>query len=336
MDRACSPDRDKWMSLLGDVETLDRQALESIDISLPILASYSDDQIEKFLEFERVYREQVKWRHRRLSVPSFKQRLSAPIEDLYITPQLEVAIRGQDPVKLVPPQFLLYFMHTIVLGDPGAGKSTLVNKICHDLARGQWSGENSDAGLAPLLVVLRDYIAAGDEARRSFKDYLTYNVMPQYQLDPPEGMVDFLFAAGRGVVLFDGLDEILAPAARREVVREIELFASKYPYVPVIVASRTVGYDEMALDTRKFARCLIDAFSDPQVKEYISLWFSLQADLSRSEQLEAVRDFMAASGAKGTCRKSAIAVAAVWYVQGSWLHSAESRPALRRMHKHAV
>ena len=69
-------------------------------------------------------------------------------------------------------------------------------------------------------------------------------------------------ADGRGVVIFDGLDELLDTSRRADVTARVERFCAEYPLAAVLVTSRQIGYDEARLDDRQFTTYRLGGFTD--------------------------------------------------------------------------
>ncbi len=209
-----------------------------------------------------------------ITPPSFEGARPVPINDLYVPPRFQYVIVDDKLARLDYTQLLPRVDRMVVLGNPGAGKSTLAWKLCHDLASGQ-AFAAGNLLLAPLLIELRRYGATALGSAVSLRDYFVSLMSSAFSLEVREGELEHLLLAGRVLVVFDGLDE-LGDVARRQLVRDqMQAFVRRYPAVRVVVTSREVGYEHNPLDTDRFAVVRIDSFDRRQVRLYAKRWFAL-------------------------------------------------------------
>ena len=159
---------------------------------------------------------------------------------------------------------------SVLLGDPGGGKTTAANVLMHYFASQQ-------DGRVPFFVTLRDY-AANDPPERSVVGHIEHILETFYQCPAPPGMVHLLLLTGRAVVIFDGLDELLDTSRRADVTARVERFCAEYPLAPVLVTSRVVGYDQARLDDQLFTCYRLGGFNDNAVFEYARKWFAQDAE----------------------------------------------------------
>ncbi|MFN7923918.1 MAG: HEAT repeat domain-containing protein [Bryobacteraceae bacterium] len=122
----------------------------------------------------------------------------------------------------------------VVLGDPGLGKSTLLQYLALE-----WAEGTSPKAAFPLLIELRQYVNE-QMSERSFVRYL--GVAPSAVWRFPVQELEQRLRSRPMLVMFDGLDEIIDGTARRTVVNEIVRFAREYPLARIIVTTRIVGY----------------------------------------------------------------------------------------------
>ena len=224
------------------------------------------------------YRRHVIAHHGKLEPPDFDQRRRVPIADIYVP-----TIITEDPPPArtavtrpgVPSPFDVYGLagqldRSVLLGDPGGGKTTAANVLMHHFA-------GDPQGRVPFLVTLRNY-ASGDPPQRSVVGYIEHVLATFYQITPPPGLIDLLLLTGRAVVIFDGLDELLDTSRRADVTSRVEHFCGEYPLAPVLVTSRVVGYDQARLDDREFTCYRLGGFGDSEVAEYAQKWFRQDPD----------------------------------------------------------
>ncbi|MFF5494601.1 HEAT repeat domain-containing protein [Streptomyces aquilus] len=165
----------------------------------------------------------------------------------------------------------------VLLGDPGAGKSTLARHLALTLTREAPAAGNPLAALAgrvPLVVELREY-AVGEWRERTFEDFLTY-LHGTKGMAPPPAVVDRLLTEGRAVVVFDGLDELFDPAAREQVSHRIADFAGRYGVggVRVVVTSRVIGYRRGVLEHAGFSHHMVQDLSVRQIECFARQWYA--------------------------------------------------------------
>jgi hypothetical protein len=219
------------------------------------------------------YRRHLTEHHGLIDPPDFDRRRRVPIADLYVPPAIiELDGEGRELGLWALDEQI---DRTVLLGDPGAGKTTASNVLMNHHA--------SDADRkVPFLVTLRDY-AAQDPPSLSVAAYIEHRLEAFYQCPAPPGLVAQLLLSGRALVVFDGLDELVDTRRRVDVTAIVEHFGLEYPLAPILVTSRLVGYDQARLDDRQFACYRIAAFTEDKVGEYVRKWFAQEREISRDE-----------------------------------------------------
>ncbi|MFC3895342.1 DUF4062 domain-containing protein [Lentzea rhizosphaerae] len=187
--------------------------------------------------------------------------------------------------------------HVVVLGDPGAGKSTLARFAVLDLA-GVSRRLTPLAGSLPLLVELRQYAAAREAGScRTILEFLDELATTQTLGIARRHLEPYLEAGGAALVVFDGLDEVFDPGRREEATKEIASFADRYPGVRVLVTSRVVGYNSRRLTDAGFVHHTLQDLDADQIADFLGSWYTLalhdrpaEAAQRRDRLLEAVRE----------------------------------------------
>ena len=192
----------------------------------------------------------------------------------------------------------------IVLGDPGAGKTTFLKYLALRLAMGQ----GQDLGLGPRLPVLAPlsaYAAALAEVDVPLDRFIAQYYRNRGLGLPMDSMLDEALAEGRGLLLLDGLDEVRDWGRRRLVVdRVVDFFTvHRRQGNKFILTSRIVGYREVRPVVEGLAECTLVDFDDDEIEEFVGKWTAAleraargdtavaaeEAQRERDELLDAVR-----------------------------------------------
>lgn len=161
----------------------------------------------------------------------------------------------------------------ILLGDPGAGKTTFLKYLTLCLAMGE--GQALGLGIRlPILLPLSAYANALAE-----KDISLDRFIPGYYRDrgidlPLAPMLAEALAQGRALLLLDGLDEVKEMGQRSLVVeRVIDFFTMQQRCGnKFILTSRIVGYREVRPNTAGLIECTLVDFEAEEIKTFISKW----------------------------------------------------------------
>jgi predicted NACHT family NTPase len=229
-------------------------------------------------DFTKIYRAQLAAYYGKLEVANLQNRIRAQASDLFIPLQVEALPdersneSGRDSFKFT--EILDQSLRSVVLGDPGSGKTT----ACHFL---MWKCATEPEGVVPFYVRLAEY-ASVEGADLSLIAFVERQLRHFFQIDAPEGYVEESIKAGKALFILDALDELIDDQARVKMADVVELFCAKFPLARVIVTSRVVGYRHAYLDSSLFRSFVILNLSDVQVKNYIQSYFSLYPNISPS------------------------------------------------------
>ena len=138
------------------------------------------------------------------------------------------------------------------------------------------------------------YVITGQKKAKSCSilQHIEETASSRYQIQPINGAFEYLLLNGRALVIFDGLDELLDTSYRQEISNDIESFCSLYPSVPVLVTSRSVGYEQAPLDEKRFEAFNITEFNDKQIEEYTTKWFALESEYTVEQKKQKVMSFL--------------------------------------------
>ncbi|PZV19965.1 MAG: NTPase (NACHT family) [Leptolyngbya sp.] len=169
---------------------------------------------------------------------------------------------------------------TVILGDPGAGKSSLLQYLALE-----WVEGNTDT--LPLLIELREF-ALADSA--NFLDFLHRGRGVDWQFDQQQLHQHLLESPT--LVMFDGLDEIFDRATQAAVIDDIIRFAQQYPQARVLVTSRIVGYNHERLQHSGFRHFALQSLDTDEIHEFIDRWYDLSmgSDPDRERLKQRLKD----------------------------------------------
>ena len=154
----------------------------------------------------------------------------------------------------------------VVLGDPGTGKSTLVNFLVWSLARPTeklWAETMGD-WLLPAPMVLRELpLRNVGDFEGLLLAYLNHAVCEPIR---HESYLYDMLAEGRVMLLLDGIDEIGDLATRKHLRNAVLEGFDLYPGCRWILSSRIVGYSEVPFDPSRIGSSVEEA-SHPKAYE---------------------------------------------------------------------
>jgi hypothetical protein len=282
--------------------------LSAIQENIQFLRSQPKPDAQEINDFDIQYRKQLVHRHGFITPPHFDYARKVPIKDICVSPRLVRRVKGDKPKTIRFEYFVASLYRAVVLGNPGGGKSTLAGKLCHDLAE-PTARLLGGREITPILVVLRDFGAAKKETGCSIVQFIERTSNSSYQIAPPPRAFEYMLLNGRGMVIFDGLDELLESSTRQEITSDIESFCNLYPSTPVLVTSREVGYEQAPLNAERFIVYRLAPFDDDQVAEYVMKWFNADLELTPSQREQKTKQFLEESAGVPDLRSNPLMLA---------------------------
>jgi predicted phosphodiesterase len=190
--------------------------------------------------------------------------------------------------RAAPGERLKQAKRLVVLGDPGAGKTTLTRwfatafllKLKDDPAWREMPAAETlpDAPLLPVVVRCRDL--DGAVCKATLDDVLKH-ILRKVEFNAAEaedthaylrGEID----AGRALLILDGLDEINDPTLRAGFCEQVDRIARANKDTPIIVTSRIVGYRELGVKlTAKFEHLTLAGFEPDKKDAFARNWCKL-------------------------------------------------------------
>ena len=163
----------------------------------------------------------------------------------------------------------------VILGDPGAGKSTVMKWLAYILATGQ----GHVLGLPdyfPLLLPLAAYAEIlQTKPNLSLRKFTVDYFKDTVDVDGLDQLVEGKFKQGKVLVLLDGLDEVKEQSQRLTVVNRVQHFICQCREQGnrVIMTSRIIGYREVRPpEVAGLRECTLLDFEDQEIETFIRRW----------------------------------------------------------------
>lgn len=214
-----------------------------------------------------------------LYVP-LKARLQLPMgeawpRDLYLAGRERAQGEAASVLTNSVPMLDLLGNHdgVVILGDPGAGKTTFLKYLVLMLAMGEGGRLGLGARL-PVLFPLSAYanalVSKDVPLDRFIADYYRERGMDL----PFEKVVSASLARGTGLLLLDGLDEVHDLAHRHVVVQAVTDFFTFHRRSgnKFIITSRIVGYRDVRPAAEGLVECTLVDFDDDEIVEFVERW----------------------------------------------------------------
>jgi hypothetical protein len=226
-----------------------------------------------------------------------------PIEELYI-PLTTAAMSGAGLAERQPLQLQTALTHRrlVIVGDPGAGKTTFLRRIAHELAADAQDPPTGGRSLFPLLIriaELSEHIR-NCENRPGYPgpttnagpgwiaDFLkSRNAEMNWGLD--ERFFSRLLQEGSAILLLDGLDEAPDRRDRERMARLFEEATQAYRDCRFVVTTRPQSYEGHSI-LKDFTEARIEPLEAEAIETFLARWcrglFPDSAQNAKSHQAE--------------------------------------------------
>ena len=141
----------------------------------------------------------------------------------------------------------------VLLGDPGIGKSTLLNQLACLLSRPARNPLIDRHGWRlPLLMVLRELpIRSVTDFDALLEAFLSREMSAPLRDDEGRQYLNRTLAEGNAFLLLDGIDEIGDRRSREDLREAVFDGIARFPDCQWLLSSRIVGYDEVPFDSQR-------------------------------------------------------------------------------------
>jgi len=160
--------------------------------------------------------------------------------------------------------------YLMVLGGPGAGKSTFLRRMGLEALKGNKGAYKP--GYIPVFVDLKVFNKGEIDIEKTIAEEFRICGFPS-----PEESTQKLLQQGKLLVLLDGLDEV-ATDRMNEAISQIQNFVDAHKQNRYIASCRVAAYRH---NFRLFTDVAMADFDDVQIKQFIDNWFRSEPDIAQ-------------------------------------------------------
>ncbi len=157
--------------------------------------------------------------------------------------------------------------YLMVLGSPGAGKSTFLRKMGLEALKGK--KRKYEHKCIPVFLELKRFIDTEIDIKQLITQEFKTCGFPN-----PEKFTIKALEQGKLLILLDGLDEVPTKNLN-SVIETIQDFVDLYDQNRFIVSCRVAAY---RTNFRRFTDLVMAEFDDEQIQQFISNWFGSEQD----------------------------------------------------------
>jgi hypothetical protein len=174
--------------------------------------------------------------------------------------------QDQDCQKQVGIKIANDTQYLMVLGQPGAGKSTFLKRIGLEALKGKQKEFKNKC--IPVFIELKEFITDNIDIKKAIVKDFEICGFPE-----AEKFTEKALEQGKLLILLDGLDEVPTDN-QAQVIGQIQNFVDQHDKNRFICSCRTAVYRH---NFKRFSDVEMAEFDDDQIKQFIYNWF--QSDL---------------------------------------------------------
>ena len=161
----------------------------------------------------------------------------------------------------------------MVLGKPGAGKTTFLKYLAIACLSGKCMGDR-----IPIFVTLKEFIEAPEQP--SILEFIA-DAWESCGVDKSLDVVTEVLKSGQGLVLLDGLDEV-PPEDQNRALFEIRYLGDRYSESNIVATCRIAAKEYIF---ERFVEVEVADFSDQDIQQFVTNWFTAKQDLPKIKPL---------------------------------------------------
>jgi predicted NACHT family NTPase len=201
---------------------------------------------------------------RRLGITELLQNCNLQkFERFGLTDIKEKRVPGLEAVK--------FYKKLIVLGKPGAGKTTFLKYLAIQCNEGVFQPDK-----VPIFITLKDF--AESKNSPTLLEYINQK-LEDCNVENLQ-IANKLLERGRGLILLDGLDEVRENDHDR-VIREIRHISLKFSECQFIMTCRIAARE---YTFEQFTEVEVADFDDQQIKDFVDKWFQIKKDIVKADK----------------------------------------------------
>jgi len=179
----------------------------------------------------------------------------------------------------------------VILGDPGAGKTTFLKYLALQLA----AGRHEVLGLGeclPILVPLSGYANALEKREIRLDEHIGAYFHELGSDEPIQAMLAEALKRGDALVLLDGLDEVAEAGLRQAVVDKVTHFYALHRKNgnKFVITSRIVGYRDIRPAAEGLAECTLVDFDEDEIGDFVERWTRALEAQAQGESSQGAKD----------------------------------------------